>query len=129
MSMSKEKVNSLLQIQILHFKYVWNLPSLSLAQFFLIQNELQTMCIKIYRQLHKGLGHVYCGLVCVKICKFKMEYIIIGHLTLLTLSVHSYIHNCHLNVNHNTDNKFVFILIYALMYISCLFLKYLLVHI
>ena len=42
--MSKDKVNFLLQIQILHFKYVWNLPSLSLPQFFLIQNELRTMC-------------------------------------------------------------------------------------
>ena len=42
--MSKEKLNFLLQIQILHFKYVWNLPSLSLARFFLIQNELRTMC-------------------------------------------------------------------------------------
>ena len=42
--MSKEKLNFLLQIQILHFKYVWTLPSLSLARFFLIQNELQTMC-------------------------------------------------------------------------------------
>ena len=31
--MSKEKLNFLLQIQILHFKYVWNLPSLSLARF------------------------------------------------------------------------------------------------
>ena len=54
-----------------------------------------------------------------------MEYIIIGHLTLLTLSIHSYLHNCHLNANHNTDNKFVF---YSnvLMYISCHFLIYLL---
>ena len=42
--MSKEKLNFSLQIQILHFKYVWNLPSLSLAWFFLIQNELRTMC-------------------------------------------------------------------------------------
>ena len=41
--MSKEKLNFLLQIQILHFKYVWNLPSLSLARFFLIRNESQTM--------------------------------------------------------------------------------------
>ena len=51
-----------------------------------------------------------------------MEYIIIGHLTLLTLSIHSYLHNCHLNV-------FVFILIYnVLMYnISWHFLIYLLV--
>ena len=40
---SKEKLNFLLQIQVLHFKYVWNLPSLSLARFFLIQNELRTM--------------------------------------------------------------------------------------
>ena len=41
---SKEKLNFLLQIHILHFNYVWNLPSLSLAWFFLIQNELWTMC-------------------------------------------------------------------------------------
>ena len=41
--MSKEKLNFLLQIQILHFKNIWNLPSLSLAQFFVIQNELRTM--------------------------------------------------------------------------------------
>ena len=52
-----------------------------------------------------------------------MEYIIIGHLTLLTLSIHSYLHNCHLNVNHNTDNKFVFILIY--MRINVYFLSFL----
>ena len=43
--MSKEKlIFFLLQIQILHFKNIWNLPSLSLAQFFLIQNALRTMC-------------------------------------------------------------------------------------
>ena len=41
--MSKEKFIFLLQIQILHFKYVWNLPSMSLARFFLIQNELGTI--------------------------------------------------------------------------------------
>ena len=41
--MSMEKLNFLFQIQILTFKYVWNLPSLSLARFFLIQNELRTM--------------------------------------------------------------------------------------
>ena len=41
--MSKEKLVFLFQIQILTFKYVWNLLSLSLAQFFLIQNELRTM--------------------------------------------------------------------------------------
>ena len=41
--MSKEKLKFLLQFQILHFKYVWNLPSLSLTRFFLIQNELWTM--------------------------------------------------------------------------------------
>ena len=40
----QENLNFLLQIQILHFKYVWNLPSLSLARFYLIQNELRTMC-------------------------------------------------------------------------------------
>ena len=39
--MSKEKLIFLFQIQILTFKYVWNLLSLSLAQFFLIQNELR----------------------------------------------------------------------------------------
>ena len=49
--MSKEKLNFLLQIQILLFKYEWNLPSLSLAWFFLIQNELRTMWI--YYQLSK----------------------------------------------------------------------------
>ena len=42
--MSKEKLNFLFQIQILTFKYVWNLPSLSLARFFLIQNELRPGC-------------------------------------------------------------------------------------
>ena len=46
--MSKEKLNFLLQIQILHFKYVLNFPSLSLAWFFLIQNELRTMCQTIF---------------------------------------------------------------------------------
>ena len=43
--MSKEKLNFLFQIQILTFKYVWNLPSLSLARFFLIQNELRPGCL------------------------------------------------------------------------------------
>ena len=38
------KLNFWIQIQFLHFKYAWNLPSLSLAWFFLIQNELRTMC-------------------------------------------------------------------------------------
>ena len=52
-----------------------------------------------------------------------MEYIIIGHLTLLTLSIHSYLHNCHLNVNHKTDNKLVDILIY--MRINVYFLSFL----
>ena len=41
--MSKENWIFLLQIQILHFKYVWNLHSLSLAWFFLIQDELWTI--------------------------------------------------------------------------------------
>ena len=45
--MSKEKLIFLFQIQILTFKYVWNLPSLSLAQFFLIQNELRPGCVII----------------------------------------------------------------------------------
>ena len=44
--MSMEKLNFLFQIQILTFKYVWNLPSLSLARFFLIQNELRPGWIK-----------------------------------------------------------------------------------
>ena len=41
--MLKEKFIFLLQIQILHFKYIWNLHSLSLAWFFLIQNGLRPM--------------------------------------------------------------------------------------
>ena len=47
--MSKEKLNFLLQIQILHFNYVWNSPSLSLAWFFLIQNELPTMRFSLWQ--------------------------------------------------------------------------------
>ena len=39
---SKEKLNFLSKNQILHFKYVWNLSSLTLAWFILIHIELQT---------------------------------------------------------------------------------------
>ena len=62
--MSKEKLNFLLQIQILHFKYVWNLPSLSLARFFLIQNELGTMCCIFH--IH------YENIVCMNAEKFSV---------------------------------------------------------
>ena len=57
--MSKEKLNFLLQIQILHFKYVWNLPSLSLARFFLIQNELRTICYVVHTDWGQGFCTFY----------------------------------------------------------------------
>ena len=40
--MSNYEINFLLQIQILHIKIEWNLPSLSLALFFFIHNEFLT---------------------------------------------------------------------------------------
>ena len=43
--MSNYEIDFWWWIHILHFKYVWNLPTLSLAWFFFFHIEFRTMCI------------------------------------------------------------------------------------
>ena len=57
--MSKENWIFLLQIKILHFKYVWNLHSLSLARFFLIMDNRQCGLIILSISLIKQFNHFF----------------------------------------------------------------------
>ena len=49
--MSNYEINFLSWIHILNFKYVWNLPSLSLAWFFFNYIEFRTMCVTFQEEL------------------------------------------------------------------------------
>ena len=44
--MSNYEIDFWWWIHILHFKYVWNLPTLSLAWFFFFHIEFRTMCVR-----------------------------------------------------------------------------------
>ena len=77
---SKEKLNCLLQIQILHFKNVLNLPSLSLARFFLIQNESRELTDLMYMLCPQDFNRMSCysvGMV-MKHRKYNYNCVIYG---------------------------------------------------
>ena len=46
--MSKYEIDFWWWIHILHFKYVWNLPTLSLAWFFFFHIEFRTICLVLF---------------------------------------------------------------------------------
>ena len=82
-------------IHILHFKYVWNLPSLSLARFFLIQNELRT----IWRSWFFQIPRVSLNQECTVLCYFISRSIIFTHLQFLLLTLEL----CQSIISHAND--------------------------